>query len=110
MPAMTGNTNRRISVQACLGIKRDPISKVINMKRAGRVAQVIEYLPSKCEALSSTSNTTPLHTHTKYQMLYIKQIYHHLENGPLSTIAAVVCAYSTYQKGNLSLILNLWLP
>jgi hypothetical protein len=37
---------------------RDPISKISNTKRAGRGAQVVECLPSKCEALSSNANTT----------------------------------------------------
>jgi hypothetical protein len=32
---------------------QDPVSKLTTAKRAGRVAQVVEYLPSKCKALSS---------------------------------------------------------
>jgi hypothetical protein len=32
---------------------RDPIAKHPTQKRAGRVAQVVELLPSKCESLSS---------------------------------------------------------
>jgi hypothetical protein len=35
-------------------------------KRAGRVAQEVQHLPSKCEALSSNSSTT----HTTSEMLY----------------------------------------
>jgi hypothetical protein len=36
---MWRNTNRRVMVQACLGIKRDhSISKITNTKRAGGVA------------------------------------------------------------------------
>jgi hypothetical protein len=39
IPAMWRNTNRRVMVQACLGIKRDhSISKITNTKRAGGVA------------------------------------------------------------------------
>jgi hypothetical protein len=38
---MQGSTYRRIAVQAGLGIKQDPISKITKAKRAGRVAQVI---------------------------------------------------------------------
>jgi hypothetical protein len=34
-----------------------PISKITNVKRAGRVPPGIEYLPSKCEALRLTPNT-----------------------------------------------------
>jgi hypothetical protein len=47
-------TNRRIKVQVDPVIKRVPISKITKAERAGRVAQVIEYLLSKCKTLSST--------------------------------------------------------
>jgi hypothetical protein len=33
-PAMQGSINRRIEVQACLGIKQDPISKIFNARLA----------------------------------------------------------------------------
>jgi hypothetical protein len=56
-PATQGNTNRRINVQAGQGIKYDLISKITNTKRAGEMAQVVEYLPSSCKGLSSTSST-----------------------------------------------------
>jgi hypothetical protein len=36
--AMQGSTNRRIMVQSGPGIKRDPISKITNTKRAGGTA------------------------------------------------------------------------
>jgi hypothetical protein len=36
---------------------RDPISNILNTKRAVRVSQVIEHLPSKNEALSSKPTT-----------------------------------------------------
>jgi hypothetical protein len=39
------------------GKKQDLISKTIKAKRAGDMAQVIECLPSKDEALSSISST-----------------------------------------------------
>jgi hypothetical protein len=32
---------------------RDLISKVTKSKKAGGIAQVVEYLPSKCKALNS---------------------------------------------------------
>jgi hypothetical protein len=54
---MKPHLNRRIVIQACLSIKQDPISKITNLKRTGGVAQVVENLPSKCEALNSTTNT-----------------------------------------------------
>jgi hypothetical protein len=47
---MWGSTNRRIEV-----IKQDPSSEITNTKKAGRVAQVIQGLPSKHKAQSSTS-------------------------------------------------------
>jgi hypothetical protein len=53
-----GSINRRIEVQGYLGIKQDFISKVTNAKKAGGMAQGVESLLSKCEALSSTPNTT----------------------------------------------------
>jgi hypothetical protein len=43
-----------ITMQACSGIEQDPIPKITNAKRAGRVAQGVEYLPNKFKALSST--------------------------------------------------------
>jgi hypothetical protein len=45
-------------VQDALNQKGDPISKITRVKRAGGLAQVIEYLPIKCEALNSTPSTT----------------------------------------------------
>jgi hypothetical protein len=44
-------------VQASLGKKQDPISKITRANRAGGVAQVEEHLPSKSEALSSNTST-----------------------------------------------------
>jgi hypothetical protein len=40
-------------VQTRFDKKQDPISKIIRVKRAGHMAQVVEHLPSKCEDLSS---------------------------------------------------------
>jgi hypothetical protein len=50
--------NRRISVQAGLGKKRDNISKITTAKGAGDATQVTEYMLRKCEALNSNSSTT----------------------------------------------------
>jgi hypothetical protein len=36
----------------------DPISKITKVKRAGSMAQVVEYLHSKYKVLSSTPSTT----------------------------------------------------
>jgi hypothetical protein len=36
---MWRNANRRLIIQAGLGIKKDPISKITDTGRAGRVAQ-----------------------------------------------------------------------
>jgi hypothetical protein len=38
--------------------REDPISKISNTKRTGRVAQVVECLPSKHKALSANPCTT----------------------------------------------------
>jgi hypothetical protein len=43
--------------QSDMGKKSDPVSKIIKVKKAGSVAPVTEYLPSKVEALSSNSRT-----------------------------------------------------
>jgi hypothetical protein len=58
IPVTQGSTNRRIVVQASLGIQGDPILKITNTKKAGREVQLAGYLPSKHEGLSSTSSTT----------------------------------------------------
>jgi hypothetical protein len=49
-----GGINRRIIVQAGLGIKLDPISKITNAEGTSAVTQVAECLLSKPEALNST--------------------------------------------------------
>jgi hypothetical protein len=40
------------------GHKVNPVSKITEAKRAGNMAQMVELLPSKCEAQSSKPNTT----------------------------------------------------
>jgi hypothetical protein len=52
-----GSINRKMTIKVCLGIKRDPLSKINKAKRAGGVAQVVEHLPHNCEALNSNPNT-----------------------------------------------------
>jgi hypothetical protein len=42
-----------ITVEASLGKKQDPVSKIIRAKRVRGVTQAVERLPRKCEALSS---------------------------------------------------------
>jgi hypothetical protein len=57
IPATWESKNSRISVQACLGIKQEPISKekkITNAKWAVRVFQVVVCLPRKHEALNLT--------------------------------------------------------
>jgi hypothetical protein len=49
-----GSINRRDVIQAGLGINvRDPIQKIPTAKRAGDVAQMVEHLSGKLQALSS---------------------------------------------------------
>jgi hypothetical protein len=59
--ALQGSTNRKIVVQANLGtvrpyLKNNQCKKILitNIKKAGRVAQVVMHLSRKQEALSST--------------------------------------------------------
>jgi hypothetical protein len=57
-PSMPGSTDRWIVIEAS-PVKPNLISKVItNTKRAGRVALVLEHLPSQCEALISNSSAS----------------------------------------------------
>jgi hypothetical protein len=46
-------------VQASLGKKPNPISKIIRAKEAGVIAQAVDQLPNKCKALSSNSSIAP---------------------------------------------------
>jgi hypothetical protein len=54
--AMQGSTSRKNEIQVGLGLKQDAISKITKAKSWG-VAQVVEHLPSKCKALSSSPST-----------------------------------------------------
>jgi hypothetical protein len=47
-----------IVVQASLGKKQDPSSKITKAKRAGGIAQAVERLSNKCEVLSSNPSIT----------------------------------------------------
>jgi hypothetical protein len=51
--------NRRILVQVGMSKMRDLISKITREKRAGDMAQAVDHLPCKCEALSSHTKKTP---------------------------------------------------
>jgi hypothetical protein len=64
---------RRIKVQSQPGKKQDPIWKVTKAKKAGGVAQVLELLPSKCEALSSNPSTAP--SPKKELKLWVKALF-----------------------------------
>jgi hypothetical protein len=55
-------------VQSSLGKKQDPISKITRATRATGMAQVVEHLPSKKEALHS--NPVP----PKYIIKYYKSM------------------------------------
>jgi hypothetical protein len=57
IPATQESTNGSVVVRAGLGIKGDPISKIINTKMTEDVDQVVESLPHKCEALRSKPRT-----------------------------------------------------
>jgi hypothetical protein len=47
---------RRITVQASMGKRQDPISKIIIATSTGDVSPAVECLPSKCKDLSSNPN------------------------------------------------------
>jgi hypothetical protein len=46
------------SKQAGAHSSQNPISKIPNTKKGGKVSQVVQQLPSKCDALSSGPSTT----------------------------------------------------
>jgi hypothetical protein len=46
-------------------VPRDPVLKVNNTKRADGMTQVVEHLPSKCEALSTNQQTLVPPTQSK---------------------------------------------
>jgi hypothetical protein len=54
IPARQGSTDKRIVIQTSPDIKQDPISKIINAKRAGGVAQVAAHLHKVLRAIPST--------------------------------------------------------
>jgi hypothetical protein len=53
---LCGKHNRRIASRTA--IKWEPTLEKANMKRAGKVTQMVQHLPSKHKALSSVPNTT----------------------------------------------------
>jgi hypothetical protein len=66
IPATWEMENMRIIVQIQPGqiICETPISKITRVKWTGGLAQTIEHLLCKCEALSSNSSPSKTHTHT----------------------------------------------
>jgi hypothetical protein len=62
-PSNGRKRNKRITVQAGLGKRRDLISKITRIKWTRDVTEAIEGLFCKCEALSSKPN--PPHTQKK---------------------------------------------
>jgi hypothetical protein len=53
----TGNKGRRISLQTVRYNIQDPTRKIIQAKRIGEIAQVVECLPSKLKALCSNPSS-----------------------------------------------------
>jgi hypothetical protein len=69
-------------VQASLGKKGDPISKITEQKSAAGVTQAVEHLSCKCEGLSSSPKNNPpkknrqplrLLTHNKMGFFFFPQ-------------------------------------
>jgi hypothetical protein len=58
LPVTVGSINRKTVVQASLEKKRGYLCKITKTKRFGYMAQVVEHLPSRPEALSSNPSTT----------------------------------------------------
>jgi hypothetical protein len=78
IPTIWVTKNQKIAVQDGRSIKWDPISKVINAKSAGGLAQVVVHLSSKHKALSSTLSTikkTKTITTNIYHFSLMNQIY-----------------------------------
>jgi hypothetical protein len=65
-PTFTRNVNRKIVVQADLGINSRPYSKITKVKMSEGVAQMIAHLPSKHKALTSNSSTAPPHQENNF--------------------------------------------
>jgi hypothetical protein len=47
VPVTRGSINRRIGSRLSWSLKEDPISRITNTERAGRVAQEVDHLTSK---------------------------------------------------------------
>jgi hypothetical protein len=58
IPAMIGSIKWGITVQAILGKKCDPISRITRVKWTEGVAQAVECLLCTCEALNSNPSST----------------------------------------------------
>jgi hypothetical protein len=57
--AMPGSTNRKITVQAGIGIKGDPTLKITRAKRAWEEwLKLVECIPSRSKALNSSPSTS----------------------------------------------------
>jgi hypothetical protein len=59
----------KIGGSFCPCRKTDPISKITRAKTAGDMAQAVEHLPSKCEALNSNIGTTKRNEGRKERLL-----------------------------------------
>jgi hypothetical protein len=57
IPATAENHKIGLQLRLAWTEKQDPILKITRAKRAGGVAQVVEYLPTKCESLISKPST-----------------------------------------------------
>jgi hypothetical protein len=55
---MAGNVKRKIIIQASLGKKQDPISKITREKRVAGMAQTVQHVLSKYETLISNLTIT----------------------------------------------------
>jgi hypothetical protein len=57
---------------ACVNSLQDPTSKMTRARGTGGVAQVVEYLPNKCEAPSLTPSSIKKKSNSVYSTDYYK--------------------------------------
>jgi hypothetical protein len=82
-------------VQASPGIKGDPISKISHTRRTGRVAQVVEGLPSKHKAQSLNPSTINQKKKKRgYYLLHNQHMVLGRSAINLSSLPSIVCLQS----------------
>jgi hypothetical protein len=83
-PSYLGSRIRKMEFQSQSGqtVHKTLSWKYLTQKRAGRVAQVVEHLPSNCEVLSSNSSTAKKNLWSKWMLRPMQ----HLLPGPIRPV------------------------